>query len=214
MRNNSDERSGAERQMDDAGRLPPGQTLTHRFPVMHYGPVPAVDAQTWDFGVFGEVEKDARWSWEEFCRLPRARLKMDIHCVTTWSKLDTEWEGVSLRALVEGGLVRPKPGATVVLQHCELGYTTNVPLETALGENFLLATHFDGEPLTPEHGHPLRAVCGAIPGRDELEDIYFWKGGKWLRGLEFLEEDRLGFWELAGYHNRGGVWDEERFSER
>ncbi len=214
MRTTSDERADAERKMDKEGRLPPRQSLTQRFPAMHYGPVPAFDEQTWDFKVFGEVEQVVRWSWDEFCRLPRAHARMDIHCVTTWSKFDTEWEGVSLRALVESGLARPKPSATVVLQHCELGYTTNVPLETALGENFLLATQFDGEPLAPEHGCPLRAVCGAIPGRDDLDDVYLWKGGKWLRGLEFLEEDRPGFWELAGYHNRGDVWEEERLSER
>ncbi len=212
MQTNSSARATAETKRERGGRLPPGQVLTHRFPALHYGHVPSFDEQTWDLRVFGEVEKERRWSWEEFCRLPRTRVTMDIHCVTTWSKFDTEWEGVSLRELADVALVRPKPGATTMVQHCELGYTTNVPLEVALGDNFLLATHFGGEPLTPEHGFPLRAVCGAIPNRDDLEDVYFWKGGKWLRGLEFLADDEPGFWERSGYHNRGRVWEQERFS--
>jgi len=213
MQRNTHKRASAELQMGREGRLPPGQALTQRFPVLHCGPVPTFDVQDWRLRVFGEVEQELSWSWEQFRQLPRARVVMDIHCVTAWSKFDTEWEGVSLRGLVEGGLVVPKRGATVVMQHCELGYTANVPLKVALGDNFLLATHLGGEPLTPEHGFPLRAVCGAIPGRDDLEDVYLWKGGKWLRGLEFLAEDRPGFWERAGYHSRGRVWEQERLSD-
>ncbi len=183
------------------GRLPPGQSLTQKFPVLHYGPVPRFDPQTWDLRVWGEVQAERRWSWEEFQKLPRARLQMDIHCVTRWSKFDTAWEGVSLRRLVDQGLIQLKPTARFLLQHCEHGFTVNIPVEVALADNFLLATHFNGEPLTPDHGYPLRGVVGHIPGREDLATPYFWKGGKWLRGLEFLSQDRLGFWEQAG-----GAW--------
>jgi DMSO/TMAO reductase YedYZ molybdopterin-dependent catalytic subunit len=193
------------------GRLPPGQSLTQKFPVLHYGPVPGFDPQTWSFRVWGELEEELRWSWEEFNRLPRTRLTMDIHCVTRWSKMDTNWEGVSVKTLVDEGVIRLKPAARYLLQHAEYGFTTNLPLEVVLGENFLMATHFNGEPLTPDHGYPLRGVVGNIPTRDDLIVPYFWKGAKWLRGLEFLSKDKPGFWEQAGYHNRGDVWKEERF---
>lgn len=193
------------------GRLPPGQSVTQRFPVLHYGPVPRFNPATWDFRIWGEVEQEIRWSWDEFLQLPWHKLTMDIHCVTRWSKFDTEWEGVSLRMLVDRGLIKLKPAARFVLQHAEYGFTTNIPLEVALGDNFLLATHFDGEPISPDHGYPVRGVVGNIPGRDDLITPYFWKGAKWLRGLEFLAEDRLGFWEQAGYHNEADVWKEERF---
>jgi len=194
------------------GRLPPGQSLTNKFPVLHYGPVPGFNPSTWDFRVWGEVEEERRWNWQEFQSLPRARLKMDIHCVTRWSKLDTEWEGVSLRTLIDEGLIQPRPTARFLLQHCEVGFTVNLPLEVALAETFLLATHYDGRPLTPEHGYPLRGVVGHIPGKDDLKAVYFWKGGKWLRGLEFMANDRLGFWEQAGYHNEADVWKEQRLA--
>ncbi|WP_322807532.1 sulfite oxidase-like oxidoreductase [Thermanaerothrix sp.] len=193
-------------------RLPPGQALTNRFPVLHYGPVPRVDLNTWDFRIWGEVEQPLRFTWEEFSRLPRTRLTLDIHCVTRWSKLDTVWEGVSLRTLMDLGLLKLKPTARFVIQHAEYGFTANLPLEVVLAENFLLATHYNGEPLTPEHGFPLRGVVGAIPGRDDLKVPYFWKGAKWLRGLEFTAEDRPGFWEQAGYHNEADVWKEQRYA--
>jgi len=192
------------------GRLPPGQSLTQKFPVLHYGPVPSFNPATWDLRVWGEVEREVRWTWDEFQKLPRTRLQMDIHCVTRWSKFDTVWEGVSLGELVRQGLVRPRPSARFLMQHCEYGFTVNLPLEVALSEAFLLATHFDGEPLTPDHGFPLRGVVGNLPGRDDLMTPYFWKGGKWVRGLEFMAQDRLGFWEQAGYHNEADVWKEQR----
>ncbi len=200
-----------EKQVRQEGRLPPGQSLTQKFPVLHYGPVPPFDAATWDFRVWGEVEKDVAWSWHEFNQLPRTKLVMDIHCVTRWSKFDTEWEGVSLRSLIDAGLIRPKPGAQFVVQHAEYGFTANLPLNTMLGDNFLMATHFNGEPVTPDHGYPLRGIIGHIPDREDLDVPYFWKGAKWLRGLEFLQDDRLGFWEQAGYHNGANIWREERF---
>ncbi len=202
-----------EDQMRAEGRLPPGQSLTQKFPILHYGSVPPFDPQAWDFRVWGKVEKPMRLSWDEFNQLPRTRLKMDIHCVTRWSKFDMEWEGVSVRTLVELGLVKPLPAARFVLQHAEHGFTANLPLETTLAENFLMATHYNGEPITPEHGYPLRGVVGFIPGRTDLMTPYFWKGAKWLRGLEFLSDDRPGFWERAGYHNEGDVWKEERINE-
>jgi DMSO/TMAO reductase YedYZ molybdopterin-dependent catalytic subunit len=194
------------------GRLPPGQALTHKFPVLHYGPVPGFNPSTWDFRMWGEVEKEVRWTWEEFNMLPRTKITMDIHCVTRWSKADTVWEGVAVRTLVDRGLIRLKPAAKFVMQHAEYGFTVNIPLEVALQDNFLLATHFNGELLTPDHGYPLRGVVGAIPGRSELKTPYLWKGAKWLRGLEFMSRDRLGFWEQAGYSNTADVWKEERFA--
>jgi DMSO/TMAO reductase YedYZ molybdopterin-dependent catalytic subunit len=204
-------RKDDEERVRQAGRLPPGQSLTQKFPVLHYGPTPGFNPATWDFRVWGEVEEELRWNWEEFNRLPRTKLVMDIHCVTRWSKFDTEWEGVSLRTLVDQGFIKPKPTAQFVMQHAEYGFTTNLSLEIMLSENFLLATHFHGEPLTPDHGYPLRGVVGHITQRGDLTVPYFWKGAKWLRGLEFMRQDRRGFWEQAGYHNRADVWKEERF---
>lgn len=193
-------------------RLPPGQALTLKFPVLHYGSVPPFEAAKWNFRVWGEVEQVKTWTWEEFNRLPRTKITMDIHCVTRWSKVDTLWEGVSVKTLVDQGIIKLKPAAHFVMQHAEQGFTVNIPLEVALQDNFLLATHFDGKPLTPEHGYPLRGVVGAIPGRSDLKSPYLWKGAKWLRGLEFMSQDRLGFWEQAGYSNSADVWKEERFA--
>lgn len=200
-----------EERVKEEGRLPPGQALTNRFPVLHYGPVPRFNPATWTLRVFGEVEEEILWNWDDFSKLPHTKLVMDIHCVTRWSKFDTEWEGVSLRTLVDQGIIKLKPTARYLLQHCEYGFTVNVPLEVALAPNFLLATHYNGEPLEPDHGYPVRGIVGNIPGTD-YKTPYFWKGGKWIRGLEFLAEDRLGFWEQAGYHNEADVWKEQRFA--
>lgn len=204
-------RKEQENEVKQMGRLPPGQSLTNRFPVLHYGPVPKFNSATWDLRVFGEVEEEKRWTWDEFNKLPRTKIIMDLHCVTRWSKFDTEWEGVALSSLVESGMIKLKPSAKYLLQHCEYGFTVNVPVEVAMQPNFLLATHYDGQPLDPDHGYPLRGVIGAVPGSD-LKTPYLWKGGKWLRGLEFLSQDRLGFWEQAGYHNEADVWKEQRFA--
>lgn len=211
MLSNIFRRKEEEEKVRQEGRLPPGQSLTQKFPVLHYGPVPKFDPSTWDFRVWGEVEDEVRWNWDEFNQLPRTKLSMDIHCVTRWSKFDTDWEGVSVKTLVERGLIKLKPTARYVLQHAEYGYTVNLPLEIVLAENFLLATHFNGEPLNPDHGYPLRGVVGYIPDRDDLPTPYLWKGAKWLRGLQFMVKDRPGFWEQAGYHNEADVWKEQRF---
>ena len=200
-----------EQKFRQEGRMPPGQSYTQRFPVLHYGPIPGFNPATWDFKVWGEIEKPFTLSWDEFNRLPRTKITMDIHCVTKWSKFDTLWEGVSLQTLIDAGLLKLKPQARFVLEHAEYGYTTNIPLKVAIQPNFIMATHFNGEPLSPDHGYPLRGVVGAIPSQRNLETLYFWKGAKWLRGLEFLSQDQSGFWEQAGYHNNGDVWKEERF---
>jgi DMSO/TMAO reductase YedYZ molybdopterin-dependent catalytic subunit len=205
-------RREAEEQVRSEGRLPPGQSLTQKFPVLHYGPTPRTDLDKWDFRVFGLVEEEKVWNWEEFNKLPRTKVMMDIHCVTRWSKFDTEWEGVSLKTLIDEGIITPKPEANFVIQHCEQGYTTNLPLEAMLQPNVLIATHFDGEPLPLEHGWPLRVVVGSFADRSEDFNAYFWKGGKWVRGLEFRSNDQLGFWERNGYHNDADPYKEQRFS--
>jgi len=204
------DRRKEEERIRTEGRLPAGQSLTLKFPVLHYGPVPPFNAATWDFRIWGEVEQEKAWVWSEFNQLPRAKIQMDIHCVTRWSKFDTIWEGVSVRTMVEQGLFKIKPSVKYVMQHAEFGFTVNLPLEVVLAENFLLATHFNGEPISPDHGYPLRGVVGFVPGREDLMTPYFWKGAKWLRALEFMTRDRKGFWEQAGYHNNADAWKEER----
>lgn len=203
-----------EAQVREEGRLPPGQSLTEKFPVLHYGPTPRYrpDLSDWDFRVFGLVAEEKRWDWPAFQQLPRTRVTMDIHCVTRWSKFDTLWEGVSLKALLDAGIVQVRPEARYVIQHCEQGFTTNLPLSVMLQDNVLLATHFDGQPLTPDHGYPLRVIIGTFASRGEGHSAYFWKGGKWLRGLEFRADDEPGFWERAGYHNEADPWEEQRYS--
>jgi DMSO/TMAO reductase YedYZ molybdopterin-dependent catalytic subunit len=197
-------RGRAERKVADAGydpaRLPPGQYLTDKWPVLHAGSVPETDLTTWDFRVFGEVENPITLSWDEFVALPRADNVQDIHCVTRWSRFDTRFEGVHWREVAK--LVHPKPSARFVVAHAEQGFTSNVPIEFLEDDLALLATEADDEPLTPEHGWPLRLV---IPGK------YFWKSAKWLRGLELRATDEPGFWERYGYHNDADPWREERY---
>lgn len=201
-----------ENRAKSEGRLPPGQSLTNRFPVLHYGPVPRTDLSKWTLRVFGDVEEEVTWTWEQFMQLPRTQVTLDLHCVTRWSKFDTAWEGVSLKTLIDEKFIKPKPSAKFVIQHCEYNYTTNAPLSVLLQDNFLLATHYDGKPIDLEHGWPLRGVLGAIPSQRTDGDLYLWKGGKWLRGLEFSAVDKPGFWEQAGYSNEANVWKEQRFS--
>jgi len=196
--------------MRQEGRLPPGQSLTDKFPVLHYGPIPSFDKSSWDFRIWGEVEEPLKFTWAEFSKLPRKAMTYDLHCVTRWSKFDTQWEGVSLQSLIDVGMLKIKPSARYVIQRAEYDFSSNLPLQIALSERFILATHFNGVSLTPEHGFPLRGVVGAIPGQKSDQDVYFWKGAKWLRGLEFTADDQKGFWEMAGYHNDANIWKEER----
>ena len=201
-----------EQEMERWGRLPPGQSLTQKFPVLHYGPIPVFNAATWTFKVWGEVEEKLEWTWHEFMELPSRKITLDLHCVTRWSKFNTIWEGVSVTDLVDQRIIRPTERAKFVMQHADHGYTTNLPLDIILSDRFLMATQYDGQPVPQEHGYPVRGVIGQIPGRDDLKVPYLWKGAKWLRGLEFMDMDRKGFWEKAGYHNRGRVWEEERLA--
>ena len=184
----------------DPARLPPGQYLTEKWPVLHAGTVPQTDLATWDFKVFGEVEEPLTLSYEELQALPQTEITTDIHCVTRWSRFDTGFKGVHWRELAK--LVRPKPSARFVLAHAEHGFTANVPLDALEADEALIAWEADGEPLELEHGWPLRLV---IPSR------YFWKSAKWLRGLELLAADQPGFWERYGYHNDADYWKEQRY---
>ena len=197
-------RSRAMRKVEEAGydpdRLPPGQYLTEKWPVLHAGTVPKTDLATWDFRVFGQVENPVTLSWDEFTALPTREITIDIHCVTRWSRFDTTFKGVHWSELAK--LVTPKPSARYVVAHAEQDFTANVPLAALEDEEALLAYEADGEPITPEHGWPLRLV---IPKR------YFWKSAKWLRGIELLDHDEPGFWERLGYHNGADYWKEERY---
>jgi DMSO/TMAO reductase YedYZ molybdopterin-dependent catalytic subunit len=197
-------RSRAMRKVEEAGydpdRLPPGQYLTEKWPVLHAGTVPNTDLATWDFRVFGDVESPVTLSWDEFAALPTREITTDIHCVTRWSRFDTTFKGVHWSELAK--VVTPKPSARYVVAHAEQDFTANVPLAALEDEEALLAYEADGEPLTPEHGWPLRLV---IPKR------YFWKSAKWLRGIELLDHDEPGFWERLGYHNEADYWKEERY---
>lgn len=206
-------RKEQEEKMRAEGRLPPGQSLTEKFPVLHYGPIPPFVEASWDFRIWGEVEVPLTLSWAEFQQLPRKSFTYDLHCVTRWSKFDTHWEGITIQSLIDIGMVKLKPSARFVIQRAEYDFSSNLPLEVALSERFILATHFNGEPITPEHGFPLRGVLGALPGKKSDEDVYLWKGAKWLRGLEFSNDDKKGFWEKAGYHNSGNIWKEERLEK-
>lgn len=186
---------------DMGGRIPPGQTLTTRFPVLTYGPTqhyPASEAQVRVFGLAGE----RTFSWDELLALPQTTLTYDIHCVTHWSKLDTTWTGVRVTDLL--ALLDLQPGATHVMVHSAGGYTTNLSLEDFARPENLLAHTFDGQPLEAEHGGPLRLV---------VPHLFFWKSAKWLSGLEFMDGDRPGFWERNGYHMRGDPFQAQRYDD-
>ena len=191
-----------ERDAAVADRIPPGQYRTEKFPVLHYGSVPKTDLATWDFKVYGLVDAPFTLTWQQFKALPRKQVTTDIHCVTRWTKLDTHWEGVAIQTIL--GMAQVRPAAKFVVGHAEQGYTANLPLSILDDDDVLLADTFDGQPLEPEHGYPLRLL---VPKR------YFWKSSKWIRGLEFLDHDQLGFWERYGYNNDADPWKEERFSE-
>ena len=182
-------------------RIPPGQRITERWPVLHEGAVPYIDVATWTFTISGLVEKERTLDFTEFAALPQVKVFSDIHCVTGWSKLDNSWEGVSTQAIKD--VVDILPEARYVMVHAERGFTTNLPLQDFFAEDVLFAVKHDGEPLTPEHGYPVRLV---------VPRLYFWKSAKWVTGVEFMEKDKPGFWESYGYHNHGDPWKEERYS--
>jgi DMSO/TMAO reductase YedYZ molybdopterin-dependent catalytic subunit len=198
-------RSRAEKKVAEAGydpaRLPPGQYLTEKWPVLHAGSVPQTDLATWDFKVFGEVENPVTLTWDELQALPSKEIELDIHCVTRWSRFDARFRGVHWSELAK--LAGPKPGGRYVVAHAEQGFTANVPLRALEDENALIAYEADGAPLTPDHGWPLRLV---VPTK------YFWKSAKWLRGIELVERDQPGFWERYGYHNDADYWKEQRYA--
>ena len=188
----------------DGAQLPPGQVLARRLPVLHYGPTAHYkDLSQWDLHVFGLVEEERRFSYEDLLAMPGTEIVTDIHCVTHWSMLDTVWEGVLFGDILD--FIDLKPEASYVVAHCEFGFSTNLPLEVMLDDDVLLAYRYAGKPLEPDHGYPLRTV---VPKK------YFWKSAKWLRGLEFLAHDSLGFWERAGYHNEADPWREQRYANR
>ena len=184
------------------GRVPPGQFVTEKFPVLHYGSVPAVELATWDFRVFGLVETPITLTWDQFRALPETTLTTDIHCVTRWSKLDTTWTGVLWRDFIEALGVKFSLDASHLMAHCENNFTTNLPLDVLDDPETMFAWEYEGQPLDAEHGWPLRLL---VPKR------YFWKSAKWIRGIEFMAGDRPGFWERNGYHMNGEYWREERF---
>jgi DMSO/TMAO reductase YedYZ molybdopterin-dependent catalytic subunit len=189
----------AEKLGIDPQRVPPGQYLTERFPVLTVGPNPAYDLSSWGFTVYGKVENQLTLSWDELHTLPQQELTTDIHCVTRWSKLDTTWVGVPVREVLDRAGVHPS--ATHVMAYSDGGYTTNLPLAALYDDDVLLAHTYDGKPLEHDHGAPLRLL---VPTR------YFWKSAKFLRKLEVMSEDRMGFWELNGYHNDADPWQEQR----
>jgi len=192
---------GKRRQPAAANRVPPGQYVTPDFPVLSAGPTPRTPLQRWSFTIQGLVRAPVTWTWEEFLHLPPQPFVVDIHCVTKWSKLDTQWHGVSVDRLLEQ--VELDPAARYVTAFCDGGYTTNLPLPDVLNGQAFVAYQYEGQPLTPEHGGPARLV---------VPHLYFWKSAKWVRGVQLMANDSSGFWESLGYHNHGDPWLEERYS--
>ena len=189
---------GRRRSEAEERRLPPGQYLTPDFPVLSAGPTPRSPLDEWSFTIHGAVDEALSWTWDELRALPSETFTVDIHCVTKWTKLDTTWTGVSVDTLLEPVTT----AAEYVSAWCDGGYTTNVPLEDLTGGRAWLAYEYDGEPLAPEHGGPVRLL---------VPHLYFWKSAKWVRGLTIVDHDEPGFWEANGYHNRGDPWKEERY---
>jgi DMSO/TMAO reductase YedYZ molybdopterin-dependent catalytic subunit len=193
---------GRKRQDARADRVPPGQHLTDDFPVLSAGPTPEPKLQSWSFALQEDGSLLGKWSWDEFNALPQTEVTVDIHCVTTWSKLDTHWRGVTIDALLEAaGLDEPPTG--YAMMHCDGGYTTNIPVQDLIDGKAMVATHYDGRPLAPEHGGPARLL---------VPHLYFWKSAKWARRLRFIDADEPGFWESLGYHMYGDPWREQRYA--
>jgi DMSO/TMAO reductase YedYZ molybdopterin-dependent catalytic subunit len=186
------------RRTGDGDRLPPGQYLEAGFPVLSAGPTPHVPLDQWDFAIAGAISEERSWTWDEFQALPSEDFTVDIHCVTTWTKLDTQWTGVSVDTLLDG--VELEGGYITAL--CDGGYTTNLPVEDITGGKAWVVYSYDGDELEPEHGGPARLL---------VPHLYFWKSAKWVRRLIFTEDDEPGFWEQLGYHDRGDPWLEQRY---
>jgi DMSO/TMAO reductase YedYZ molybdopterin-dependent catalytic subunit len=193
---------GRKRPEGQSARVPPGQHLVNDFPVLSAGPTPLPDLASWHFTLSDGDTKLGSWSWEEFNALPQTKVKVDIHCVTTWSKLDTNWEGVSFDTLLEAAGLDEAP-APFAMIHCTGGYTTNVPIEDMIDGKAMVATRYEGRELDPEHGGPARLL---------VPHLYFWKSAKWATGIVFMEEDEPGFWEELGYHIYGDPWREQRYA--
>jgi len=184
-----------------AGRVPPGQYVTNDFPVLSAGPTPNVHLDRWSFTIDGLVGEPMTWSWDEFLKLPSQEFVVDISCVTKWTHLDMRWRGVSIDTLLEH--VEIDPRAQFVIEHTFDDYTTNLPLHDIINSQAFVAYEYDGQPLAPAHGGPVRVV---------VPHLYFWKSAKWARGLRLLEHDKSGFWEVRGYNNHGDPWKEERYT--
>jgi DMSO/TMAO reductase YedYZ molybdopterin-dependent catalytic subunit len=193
---------GRSRPEGQGKRVPPGQHVVGDFPVLSAGPTPSTSLDAWTFALQEGGSLLAKWTWAEFEALPQTTVEVDIHCVTTWSKLDTEWQGVTIDTLLEAaGLAEPP--APYAMIHCDGGYTTNLPVEDLIDGKGMIATRYDGEPLTPEHGGPARLL---------VPHLYFWKSAKWARRIQFIDDDEPGFWESLGYHMYGDPWKEQRYS--
>jgi DMSO/TMAO reductase YedYZ molybdopterin-dependent catalytic subunit len=194
-------RADAAREHPEAsGRVPPGQVLTDKFPVLTYGGTPRVSREAWRLRVWGLVAHEKEWTWDDFLALPSVEQVCDIHCVTRWSKLDTRWKGIPFTTVL--AQLEPLPEAGHVMLHCYGGYTTNMRLDELVDDDVMFAYEYEGRPLEPEHGGPMRLV---------VPKLYFWKSAKWINGLEFIPGNRPGFWESYGYHMHGDPWTEERF---
>ena len=194
-------RKEAQDEMAMQDKLPPGQSLTQKWPVLHVGSIPRFNPAAWDFYIWGLVKQPKRFTWEEFSALPTVQQVSDMHCVTRWSKFDSTFEGILMAEVMKH--VELLPEAKYVMVHADPGYTTNLPVDELLGDDVMFALKYEGQPLAPEHGYPVRLL---------VPKLYLWKSAKWVRGLEFMAEDQPGFWEQYGYHNHGDPWKEERYS--
>ncbi|MEM7347086.1 MAG: sulfite oxidase-like oxidoreductase [Chloroflexota bacterium] len=181
-------------------RLPPGQSVTFKWPVLHVGSTPRFNPQSWDFNLWGLVKERKRFTWDEFSALPTVEQVSDMHCVTQWSKFDSRFEGIPMAEVLK--YVEILPEATHVMIHADPSYTTNLPLEALMDDDVMFVTKYEGEPLTPDHGYPVRLL---------VPKLYLWKSAKWVRGMEFIPADKPGFWEQYGYHNYGDPWEEQRY---
>lgn len=194
------DRKAAEKELTRANRLPPGQVLTQKWPVLHVGSIPQFNPATWDFFIRGEVKQPKRFSWAEFSSLPMVEQVSDMHCVTRWSKFDSTFEGIPVAEVMKH--VDLTPDANYVMVYADPGYSTNLPTDEFMADDAMFVLKYEGQPLAPDHGHPVRLL---------VPKLYLWKSAKWVRGLEFMAEDEPGFWEQYGYHNHGDPWQEERF---